>query len=81
MTEQVIYAQSVLNNGGKMGVSSFRTTEYTIQCDYCSTREVCHSFYEGVHSKQQAIKWAGMHKLKDGTVLCDKCYKSEKGKR
>lgn len=44
-------------------------------------REVCHSYYqmcrktpcfsneecqEDVHSKQQAIKWAGMHKLQMG---------------
>lgn len=57
-----------------MGISSFQTTEYTIECDECGTRETCHSFYEDVHSKQQAIKWAKMHKTKDG-ILCDICFK------
>lgn len=57
-----------------MGVSSFQTTEYTIECDACGIRETCHSFYENVHSKQQAIKWARMHKTKDG-IFCDKCFK------
>lgn len=57
-----------------MGVSSFQTTEYTMECDRCGTRETCHSFYENVHSKQQAIKWARMHKTKD-CILCDKCFK------
>lgn len=61
-----------------MGVSSFQTTEYTIECDVCGTKEVCHSFYEDVHSKQQAIKWAGMHRLKNGTVLCDNCFKQRR---
>lgn len=61
-----------------MGVSSFQTTQYTIKCDVCKIEEVCHSFFEEVHSKQQAIKWAGMHKLKDGTILCDKCFKQRK---
>lgn len=57
-----------------MGVSSIRVTEYYIECDSCGQKEVCHSFYEGVHSKQQAVRWAGMHGTKDG-VLCDKCFK------
>jgi len=61
-----------------MGVTSFRTTEYTIECDGCMTREVCHSYYEDVHSKQQAVKWAGMVMLKDGTVLCKDCYEKKK---
>ena len=61
-----------------MGVSSFTTTEYTVQFDCCSTMEVCHSFYEDVHSKKQAIRWAKMHKLKDGTILCDKCFANRK---
>ncbi len=51
-----------------MGVTSFGTTEYNKECDDCTTREVYHSYYEDVHSKQQAVKWAGMVMLKDGTV-------------
>lgn len=39
-----------------MGISSLQTTEYTIKCDSCGVVEVCHSFYEDVHSKQQAIR-------------------------
>ncbi len=39
---------------------------------------MCHSFYEDVHSKQQAIKWAGMKKTKDGSVLCKDCYNKNK---
>ena len=62
-----------------MGESSFQTTEYTIECAVCKTKEVRHSFYENVHSKQEAVKWAGMHRLKDGSVLCDKCFKQRKG--
>ena len=61
-----------------MGVSSFQTTEYIIECDICKTKKVCHSFYKNVHSKQQAIKWADMHKLRDGTILCDECFAKNK---
>ena len=63
-----------------MGVTSFRTTEYSIECDGCQKLEVCHSFLEDVHSKQQSIKWAGMHALKDGRILCDACYKEKTGR-
>lgn len=62
-----------------MGVSSFQSTQYEIQCDICGAEEVCHSFFEGVHSKQQAIRWAKMHRLKNGTVLCENCFKKRKG--
>jgi formylmethanofuran dehydrogenase subunit E len=61
-----------------MAVTSIRTTEYSVQCDKCGTLEVAHSGYEDVYSKQQAIKWAGMHKLKNGKILCDKCYNEYK---
>lgn len=57
-----------------MGVSSIQTTKYTIECDICGTREVCNSYYENVHSKQQAVKWAGMKKTNDGRILCQKCF-------
>ena len=60
-----------------MGITSFTTTEYTIKCDICHRQEVCHSFFEGVHNKRQAITWAGMHTSK-GRILCDACYKKEK---
>jgi len=61
-----------------MGVSSFQTTEYSVVCDICGKKEVCHSFYENVHNKQQTIKWAGMMKTKDGSILCKDCYKKNK---
>ena len=61
-----------------MGITSYRTTEYTIICDRCGKTEVCHSFYEDIHSKQQAIKWAGMHKVKNGDILCDSCFNTRK---
>lgn len=61
-----------------MGVSSFKSTEYTIECDICNSHETCHSFFENVHSKQQAIKWAGMHKMNDGMILCDECFRKRK---
>ena len=60
-----------------MGITSYRTTEYSVECDQCGRTEVCHSFYENVHSKQQAIKWAGMHKTAKG-ILCDVCFKNRK---
>ena len=60
-----------------MGITSYRTTEYSVECDQCGRLEVCHSFYENVHSKQQAIKWARMHKTADG-ILCDDCFKIRK---
>lgn len=63
-----------------MGVTSFRVTEYSIECDDCNKLEVCHSTLEDVHSKQQAIKWAEMHVLKNGHILCDACYKKKTGK-
>lgn len=61
-----------------MGITSFRITKYSIACDRCEKTKVCNSFYENVHSEQQAIKWAGMQKLKDGTVLCDSCFNKNK---
>ena len=60
-----------------MGITSFRTTEYSIVCDLCGKTEVCHSYYENIHSKQQAIKWAGMHKTVNG-ILCDCCFNKDK---
>jgi len=58
-----------------MGVTSCTFTQYVIECDNCDASECCpDSRSEDVHSKQQAIKWADMHKTKNG-VLCDKCYK------
>lgn len=61
-----------------MAVTSFRTTEYSIECDECCALEVAHSGLEPVGSKQQAIKWAHMHKLKDGRILCNECFKKYK---
>ena len=62
-----------------MGISSYRVTQYYIECDCCGCGECCpDSKAEGVHSKQQAIKWAKMHRIKDGRVLCEKCYQEYK---
>jgi len=58
-----------------MGVFSHRTTQYTITCDECDVSETSpDSWSENTHSKQQAIKWANMHKVKDGRILCDECF-------
>lgn len=58
-----------------MAVESYTATQYTVTCDRCEKTEVCpDGNAEGVHSKQQAIKWANMHKTKQG-VLCDRCFK------
>ena len=62
-----------------MGVTSITFTQYNIECDVCGISECCpSSAAEGVRSKQQAIKWADMHKTKDGRVLCDNCFKIHK---
>ena len=61
-----------------MGVTSQTFTEYIITCDYCGEGECCpSSMAEGVHSKQQAIKWAEMKKIKNGKVICNNCYKNK----
>lgn len=62
-----------------MGVTSYTLTQYDIRCDCCGVGECCpDSWAERVHSKQQAIKWAGMHKTKDGDILCNRCFKEYK---
>ena len=64
-----------------MAVTSYRITQYFIECDDCGSNECCpDSLSENVHSKQQAIKWAGMHRVGD-LVLCDKCYKNHKNRK
>lgn len=58
-----------------MAVESYTATQYTVICDRCGKTEVCpDGNAEGVHSKQQAIKWSNMHKTKQG-VLCDRCFR------
>jgi hypothetical protein len=68
-----------------MSVYSYRVTQYMIECDRCGDNECCpDSWVEKVHSKQQAIKWAKMHKTKNGKVLCHQCfweYKQEQKER
>lgn len=65
-----------------MSVESYRITQYMITCDECGDNECCpDSLSENVHSKRQAAKWAGMHLMKDGTVLCDSCFKQRKDRR
>ena len=62
-----------------MSVYSYRVTQYMIECDMCGDNECCpDSFAEKVHSKQQAVKWAKMHRIKDGRILCDRCFKKYK---
>lgn len=57
-----------------MSVESYTLTQYTITCDICGKTEVCpDGNAENVHSKQQAIKWANMHK-KNKTILRDECF-------
>lgn len=58
-----------------MGVNSYTAIQYTFKCDGCGIEEVCcDGAAESVHSKQQAIKWACMHKTKN-EILCDECFK------
>ncbi len=62
-----------------MSVYSYRITQYFIKCDVCGISECCpDGLAERVHTKQQAIKWARMHKVKDGRIMCDKCFKEHK---
>lgn len=62
-----------------MAVSSYRLTQYVIECDCCGVDECCpDSKTENVHSLSQAIKWAKMHKTKEGKILCNKCFKEYK---
>lgn len=62
-----------------MGVESYRVTQYYVECDACGVADtVADNRAEGVYSKQEAIRWAGMHKIKDGRVLCDGCYNKYK---
>ena len=62
-----------------MAVTSYRITQYMVECDVCGENECCpDSLSENVHSKREAAKWAGMHTLKDGTVLCKNCFEKYK---
>lgn len=62
-----------------MAVTSYSITQYFIECDGCGSNECCpDSLSENVHSKRAAVKWAGMHTVKDGRVLCDKCFNQYK---
>lgn len=62
-----------------MGVTSYSTTQYYVECDACGIADtVADNRVEGVRSKQEAIRWAGMHRIKDGRVLCDECYNKYK---
>ena len=65
-----------------MSVSSIRITQYYIECDNCHVGECCpDSSAENVHSKQQAIKWANMHKMKTGQIFCSLCYHTYKANK
>ena len=58
-----------------MSVTGYRITQYYCECDVCGKSECCpDSKSEDVHSVQDAIKWAGLHRIADGRVLCDKCF-------
>lgn len=58
-----------------MPIESYTATQYTVTCDRCGKTEVCpDGNAEGVHNKQQAIKWANMHKT-NRMILCSKCFK------
>lgn len=66
-----------------MAVTIKKITEYIIECDVCGDEDSCTTFEENVANKADAIKWADMHKIKDGRILCDKCfaeYQSKKSK-
>jgi hypothetical protein len=63
-----------------VGISSLRVTEYYMSCDGegCDYCDNVVNLQEGIHNQQQAIKWANMHKLKDGRILCDTCFQKYK---
>lgn len=64
-----------------MAVTSYRITQYMVECDECGENECCpDSLSENVHSKRAAARWAGMHTLKDGTVLCKHCFEKYKSR-
>ncbi len=58
-----------------MGISSLRITEYYISCDKCGYCDNIVSEIENVHTKQKALKKLGFHKIKNGRILCDYCFK------
>ena len=65
-----------------MAITSQRVTQYYIEYDMCGTSDtVADNWTEDVHSKQQAIKWAGMHKVKDDRILCPVCFEVYKEAR
>lgn len=65
-----------------MGIQSLRFTQYYVECDICGCGDViADNFSEHIHSKQQAIKWADMHRIKDGRILCDTCFEQYKKER
>jgi len=63
-----------------VGISSLRVTEYFTTCDFCGCAETLHSEIANVYTKQQAIKSSGMHKIKDGRILCNECFNKYKNK-
>lgn len=61
-----------------MGISSRRYQQYYVQCDICGCEDVvADSTTEHVHSKRAAIAWAKMHKINDGRIVCNDCYKAK----
>jgi hypothetical protein len=65
-----------------MAVTAYHLVQYTVECDECGCGDVIpDNNSERVHSVQQAIKWAHMHKVKDGRLLCDRCFKEYKNNK
>jgi hypothetical protein len=60
-----------------MGVSSLRVTEYYISCDGegCICCDCISDIQSEIRGRQEAIKKAGFHKLADGRILCEVCFK------
>lgn len=64
-----------------MGVTSYTVTQYFIECDSCGISECApDGNAENIHNKQQAIKWAKMHRCGD-KVLCDKCFREVRNRQ
>lgn len=61
-----------------MSITCLHITEYTVICDVCKTKMRYDSQQDSVHNKQQAIRLAGMHMLKNGDVLCSDCFSKNK---
>ena len=53
-------------------------TQYDMWCDTCDVRLTLYSSIDGAGSVRDALKIGKYHRIKDGSILCDECYKKYK---